>query len=356
MMEEAVLASRDFINEGEFLPEVTSGAEVVEGLDRSRRRCSATSPRPPEAARRDPAAHRTRPRPVAGQLAGRPGRATVVDLGRVGPLVAAVGRAGTATPTFWGDVVRDTFPAGDAGSDWVRGAGRRTACCELTVESADAFADGSTIVVRVTDPELRPVDVVLTRTGPGEFSGEVPVDVAGTYAVGAQVLAADGTPTDSRHRPGHALLRRPSSSPASPTRPPSPAWPRPPADGAPSRRPRRSTRPTSGPAGPAPTWRRGWCWPPACSSRSPSPSAGSTCGAAPSPTPAPSPGGGSGRSSPPAPAARTTRRPSPRPPGPPKPERAPKEAKPEVAMPSTLGTLLDRKRGAPPVAEPPPDP
>jgi hypothetical protein len=40
---------------------------------------------------------------------------------------------------------------------------------------------------------------------------------------------------------------------------------------------------------------------------------------------------------------------------PPKPERAPKEAKPEVAMPSTLGTLLDRKRVTPP-SEPPPDP
>ena len=41
---------------------------------------------------------------------------------------------------------------------------------------------------------------------------------------------------------------------------------------------------------------------------------------------------------------------------PPKPERRPKEQEPEVALPSTLGTLLDRKRGAPPPSDPPPEP
>lgn len=194
MMEEAVLASRDFLNEGEFLPEVTSTADVVAGL--------TASP------------------PLLGYVAtsAKPLASTLLRIGPDrDPLLASwqlgLGRSTAWTSDasdrwsqlwaswegyadFWGDVVRDTFASGSGGAASVV-ARIQDGVLRLRVESADAFPDGASVVVRVTDPELRPVDVVLTRTGPGEFSGEVPVDVAGTYAVGAQVLAADGTPTDA---------------------------------------------------------------------------------------------------------------------------------------------------------------
>jgi Mg-chelatase subunit ChlD len=188
MMEEAVLASRDFITEGSFLPEVTSDAEVVEGL--------TASP------------------PLLGYVATttKPQAATLLRIGPDrDPLLATwqlgVGRSTAWTSDasarwsqqwaswdgyadFWGDVVRDTFPT-DGGDTGVT-ARVRDGILEVTVERNGAFADGATASARVTGPDLQPIDVPLTRSGAGEFTGQVPVGDAGTYAVGAQVAAADG--------------------------------------------------------------------------------------------------------------------------------------------------------------------
>lgn len=188
MMEEAVLASRDFITEGSFLPEVTSDAEVVEGL--------TASP------------------PLLGYVATttKPQAATLLRIGPDrDPLLATwqlgVGRSTAWTSDasarwsqqwaswdgyadFWGDVVRDTFPV-DGGDTGVT-ARVRDGVLEVTVERDGAFADGATATARVTGPDLEPIDVPLTRDGAGRFSGQVPVGDAGTYAVGAQVAGADG--------------------------------------------------------------------------------------------------------------------------------------------------------------------
>ena len=127
MMEEAVLASRDFVNEGEFLPEVTSGG----------RAWSATSPSRP---------------PLLGYVAttAKPQASTLL---RIGPdrdplLATLAGRAwagrrrGPSDASdrwsqlwagwdgyvdFWSDVVRDTFAPTPAARG--AGPGRRTACC-----------------------------------------------------------------------------------------------------------------------------------------------------------------------------------------------------------------------------------
>jgi Mg-chelatase subunit ChlD len=188
MMEEAVLASRDFITEGSFLPEITSDAEVVEGL--------TASP------------------PLLGYVATttKPQAATLLRIGPDrDPLLATwqlgVGRSTAWTSDasarwsqqwaswegyadFWGDVVRDTFPA--EGGDTGVTARVRDGVLEVTVERDGAFADGATATARVTGPDLEPIDVPLTRSGAGEFSGQVPVGDAGTYAVGVQVAGADG--------------------------------------------------------------------------------------------------------------------------------------------------------------------
>lgn len=189
MMEEAVLASRDFVNEGEFLPEIVSGADVVAGLTESP--------------------------PLLGYVAttSKPQASTLLRIGPDrDPLLATwqfgLGRATSWASDasarwsqpwatwdgyvgFWSDVVRDTFATG-TGDTGVR-ARVSDGVLTVTVDREGAFADGATATARVTGPDLRPVDVTLERSGPGEFTGEMPVSEAGTYAVGAVVRAADGS-------------------------------------------------------------------------------------------------------------------------------------------------------------------
>jgi uncharacterized membrane protein len=193
MMEEAVLASRDFINEGEFLPEITSNADVVSGL--------TSSP------------------PLLGYVAttAKPQASTLLRIGPDrDPLLATwqlgLGRSTAWTSDasarwsqlwatwdgyvdFWSDVVRDTFATG-TGDTGVT-AHVSDGVLRVTVEQEGAFADGASATARVTGPDLEPIDVPLERSGPGEFTGEVPVADAGTYAVGAAVSGPDGSTTAS---------------------------------------------------------------------------------------------------------------------------------------------------------------
>ena len=97
MAEEAVIASRNFITEGEFLPEVTSDDEVVVRADRVAaaarlRRHDGQGPGD------DAAAHRPRPRPAARHVAGRARPGDELDERRQ-QLGRRSGRAGTASST-----------------------------------------------------------------------------------------------------------------------------------------------------------------------------------------------------------------------------------------------------------------
>jgi Mg-chelatase subunit ChlD len=189
MMEEAVLASRDFVNEGQFLPEITSNAEVVAQLTESP--------------------------PLLGYIAttSKPQASTLLRIGPDrDPLLATwqlgLGRATSWTSDasarwsqlwatwegyveFWSEVVRDTF--GDAAADTGVRAQVVDGVLRVTIEREGAFADGASATARVTGPDLQPVEVPLERNGPGEFVGEVPVGDAGSYAVGGVVTAADGS-------------------------------------------------------------------------------------------------------------------------------------------------------------------
>lgn len=189
MMEEAVLASRDFINEGEFLPEVVSGADVVANLTESP--------------------------PLLGYVAttAKPQASALLRIGPDrDPLLATwqvgLGRATSWTSDasarwsqlwaswdgyvgFWSDVVRDTF--GTAAADTGVRARVADGVLHITVEREAAFADGASATARVTGPDLQPIEVPLERSGPDEFSGEVHVGDAGSYAVGAVVTGADGS-------------------------------------------------------------------------------------------------------------------------------------------------------------------
>lgn len=189
MQQEATIASRDFVNEGEFLPTISSSAEVIAGLD-------ATPP-------------------LAGYVAttAKPQATTHLRVGPdEDPLLASwnvgLGRATSWTSDggerwsagwaswegyvdFWTRVVKDTFPR-DQGQSGVT-AEVVDGVLRVTVTGAEPFPDGAAASARITSPGLTAADVRLERVAGDTFAGEVPVDEAGTYAVAASVTDEAGT-------------------------------------------------------------------------------------------------------------------------------------------------------------------
>lgn len=187
MAEEAVIASRDFINEGTFLPEVTSDDRVVAGL--------AASP------------------DLLGYVAttAKPGSSTLLRIGPDRDPLLATWQAGLGTVTswtsdasqgwsqqwagwdgytdFWSRVVKDTFQAGDTAGAVT--ASVRNGQLQVTVEGPGNFPDGAVATAVVAGPDGQRYEVPLERSGSDSFEGTVPASRSGTYAVGVDV-AADG--------------------------------------------------------------------------------------------------------------------------------------------------------------------
>ncbi|MFV0524288.1 MAG: VWA domain-containing protein [Acidimicrobiales bacterium] len=183
IVQEAVLASRAFVTEGEFLPTVTSDRAPVAGL--------VSSP------------------PLNGYIATTARPTATVDL-RIGPeedpllasWSAGLGRvtawtsdagnrwaapwaAWDGSPAFWAGVVKDTFPTGsEGGGVTARIVDGRL---EVTVEGDDAWGDDAVAAVTVAGPDGTHSSVPLERVDGTVFAGSVPVDATGTYAVGATV-------------------------------------------------------------------------------------------------------------------------------------------------------------------------
>lgn len=188
LVQEAVLASRNFVNEGEFHPVVVGAADAVRGLE-------ATPP-------------------LLGYLATT-AKATASTSLRIGddedPLLASwnagLGRVTSWTSDasarwsqhwtpwegyvgFWSAVVRETFPAATGGMALraeVEGDRLR-----LTLESEAPVAEGTEVTARVTNPGAATATVALERTSATSFAVDVPALAAGTYAAGVTV-AGDGT-------------------------------------------------------------------------------------------------------------------------------------------------------------------
>lgn len=189
MMQEAVLASRQLVNEGEFLPKATSSAPAVRDL------------------RQAP--------PILGYLAttAKPASQTHLAVGEEDdPLLASwqvgLGRVAAWTSDasarwsqlwaqwpgyrdFWAAVVKDAFP--------LTGASGSTARVEIDgskakviVESAEPWPDGATARARLTGPDLVGTDVPLERVSGTTFVGEAPATAAGSYAAGVSVQGPGG--------------------------------------------------------------------------------------------------------------------------------------------------------------------
>ncbi len=183
IVQEAILASRDFINEGNFLPTVTSNSPTVRNLQ--------TSP------------------PLAGYIATTAKPTARVDL-RIGPdqdplltsWQVGLGRVSTwasdsgerwgaawagweDAPNFWAGVVKDTFPtSGDGGGVQATIEGDQLS---LRVEGVTPWDDDAQATVRLSSPDGEGIDVPLERIDGSTFAATIPIDEAGTYAVGAVV-------------------------------------------------------------------------------------------------------------------------------------------------------------------------
>ena len=188
-VKEARLASRSFINEGEFFPVVTSTAEAVRDIASSPAILGYVA---------------TTPKPTAdiqlqvGEMADPLLASWRVGLGKVTAWTSdggerwAAGWAGwDGFGDFWSTLVRDTFPL--SGSEGERvGASIADEAMTVTLEGAEAWAPGTDPVARISYPDGSSEEVRLDRVSDFEFSATVPARQGGTYAVGVSVAGAGG--------------------------------------------------------------------------------------------------------------------------------------------------------------------
>ena len=189
IVQEAVIASRDFVNEGEFFPLVSSNRGAVAALTESPalRGYVATSAKPTATVDlrigpdEDPL--------LASWQAGL-GRVTAWTSDS-GERWAAPWNGWAGGPDFWTAVVKDTFPVAGDGA----GVAARIVDGQLQIEleGDDPWAEGAAATVRVAGPDGSSAEVQLERIDGSRFAAAVPVDDAGTYAIGAVV--ADGEET-----------------------------------------------------------------------------------------------------------------------------------------------------------------
>ncbi len=189
LVQEAVVASRSFVNEGDFAPTVTSAARTVRSL--------------------------TEAPLINGYLATTAKSTARVDL-RIGPdqdplLVSwqtGLGRVSAWTsdsgqrwnqpwaawsgyPDFWSRVIKETFPtASDGGGVAATIEGDQIM---LRLEGANPWEDEARAVARVTAPDGTSQEVPLERIDGETFTAAAPIDLAGVYAVGATVSEGDET-------------------------------------------------------------------------------------------------------------------------------------------------------------------
>ena len=182
LQQEAVIASRDFINEGEFLPTVTSNSAIVRDLEATPPLLGyvATTAKP-----QTDTALRIGPDEDPLLVSWN------VGLGRVTSWTSDGGERWAQTWTswegfvdFWSSVVSDTFPRTEGQTVTAR---IEDGVLRVQVDADQAFAGGSEARARVVGPDLQTQEMRLERVGSGSFAGELPVTAAGTYGIGATV-------------------------------------------------------------------------------------------------------------------------------------------------------------------------
>jgi hypothetical protein len=187
-VEEVRLASRSFINEGQFLPAVTSTAAPVRTLAEA----------PPVAGYVATTAKDTADVMLqVGEFADPLLTSWRIGLGRVTAWTSDGGERWSADwagwegwADFWSNVVRDTFPLEGASGHELR---TRMSGDSITMElvSDDPWPAGTDPVAHVSTPDGDAIDVELRRVDDRRFEGAVPGWEAGSYSIGVTATTAD---------------------------------------------------------------------------------------------------------------------------------------------------------------------
>lgn len=213
LVQESILASRQFINEGEFFPIVTDTAAVVDDLTEAPPLFGfvATTAKPT-------ARTALRIGPEEDPLLS----SWQVGLGRVtswtsdaNPRWSQAWTSWDGYVDFWSSLVRDTFPLQQSGAVRVVVDG------DLLRVRAEAAAGQSRVTATVAGPNGNQVEVRLREISPGVYEGTTTADSPGVYAAGVQIGGdeAEGglgsaiatVSYAAEYRPGdsdEALLRR----------------------------------------------------------------------------------------------------------------------------------------------------
>jgi len=187
LTQEAIIAARDFVTEGEFLPIITSASPVVAPLSESP--------------------------PLLGYVAttAQPTARTLLAIGEENdPLLVSwqvgLGRSTAFTSDaglrwsqawtswdgyvdFWSRVVRDAQPVESGGTVRAVVDGDEV---RIRVEVPEGAEAGSAAAnVWLTEPDGQRRNVPVRRTGDNVFEAIEPVDAAGTYTVGSSVGSGD---------------------------------------------------------------------------------------------------------------------------------------------------------------------
>ena len=189
MAQEVLLASRDFVNEGEFFPKIVGHSPAVDQLSETPSLLGylATTAKPTAevqlriGAEDDPL--------LASWRAG---------LGRVTAWTSDASQRWSKNwaswggyGQFWAAVVKDTLPLGGSEGTAVSAKvdGERL---EIVAESEQPWAEGAAATARVAGPDGSSQEVRLERTAGGRFVGEIDATAPGSYSVGVSVDGPTG--------------------------------------------------------------------------------------------------------------------------------------------------------------------
>ena len=184
LVEESILASRQFINEGEYLPVVTDVGPLVDDLDAAPPLRGYVATTAKDTAR---TALRIGPEqdPLLASWRVGLGRATSWT-SDANPRWSEAWVGWDGYVDFWSDVVRDTFPVGQAG------VVRTTVDGDTLRIRAEAEPGRGRVDAIVTTPGGDRRDIRLRETSSGVYEGTVSADSAGVYAVGVRATGDDG--------------------------------------------------------------------------------------------------------------------------------------------------------------------
>jgi Mg-chelatase subunit ChlD len=187
LVEESQIAARSLINEGNFLPTITSSSPVVKSLRAA-----------PE---------------LLGYVAttAKPASRTLMRIGdEEDPLLtswqAGIGKVSAwmsdgngrwtkqwapweGNRDFWTGVIKDTFPISSDGSAT---ASVRDDQLVIRVNGASDWPDGASAVAQVRSPDGSLREVRLDRVAGDAFAADIPVEDAGTYTTGIKVEGSSG--------------------------------------------------------------------------------------------------------------------------------------------------------------------